>query len=118
MIVNAYPWLFPGDVGDVNNGECGQVKSIREWANYLIHYYDGRFQSGQLFTLYVFNMIQRHDNNKKGGYFFSDPNWLGKNPPSLNKLKDQERNGIPNLSFHCGTLLRKYVEVMHSGDQR
>ena len=93
VFVNAYPWLFPGGFGDINDGERGQVKLIREWANHHIHYFDGRFQSDQLFTLYVFNTIQRHDNNKNGSYFFSDPNWLGKNPPSLEKLKDQICNG-------------------------
>ena len=83
MFVNAYPWLFPGGIGDINDGERGQVKSIREWANHLIHYYDGRFQSDQLFTLYVFNTIQRHDNNKNEGYFFSDKIGLEKVHPLM-----------------------------------
>ena len=70
MFVNAYPWLLPVGVGDINDGECGQVKLIKEWANHLIHYFDERFWSDQLLALYVFNMIQQYDNNKNGGYFF------------------------------------------------
>jgi hypothetical protein len=112
MFVNAYPWLFPGGIGDINDGERGQVKSIREWANHLIHYYDGRFQSDQLFTLYVFNTIQRHDNNKNGGYFFTDKNWLGKNPPSLEELKDQIRNG----EFKFVSKLRYFAQQIRGSD--
>ena len=37
-----------------------------EWRNggqHLLHYYDGRFVKDQIFSLFVFNSIERHTNN-------------------------------------------------------
>lgn len=93
VFVNAYPWLFPGGIGDIYDTVRGKVQSIKSWAKHLIHYYDGRFLGDQLFTLYLFNTLQRHDNNSSGNFFFNDKNWLGSNPPSLEELKDQIRTG-------------------------
>ena len=96
LFSTAYPWLFPGGIGDVYDDERGGldqlngwVKSLKTWAKHLMHYHDGRFQQCQLFALYVSNTIQRQENNKKGAYFHSDKNWYGKNPPSLEELKNQ-----------------------------
>ena len=81
----AYPWLFPGGVGDIwdpkrcsINDIDGPVNNLRSWANHLMHYYDGRFQKDQMFGLYVYNRIQRQENNRDGSYFHSDENWFGK----------------------------------------
>ena len=119
VFVNAYHWLFPGGVGDINGGERGQVKSIRQWANHLIHYYDSRFHSDQLFTLYVFNTTQRHNNKQKRGHFFSHPNWPRKIRHLLTSWKIKYVMVISVFfNVNCGTSLSKYVGVMHSEDQR
>ncbi len=72
----AYPWLFPGGIDDVYDEDRGgldqlngPVKSLKTWARHLIRYEDKRFQQCQLFTLYVFNTIQRQENNKKAPTF-------------------------------------------------
>lgn len=69
------------------------MKNVRSWAKHLIHYCDGRFLSDHLFSLYVHNTILRHENNSKGNFFFNDPNFLGKDQPSLEELKEQIRSG-------------------------
>ena len=96
----AYPWLFPGGVGDIwdpkrcsINDIDGPVNNLRSWANHLMHYYDGRFQKDQMFGLYVYNRIQRQENNRDGSYFHSDENWFGKKNPTLEEMKTQIRNG-------------------------
>ena len=58
-----------------------------------MHYYDGRFKQNQMFTLYVFNTIQRQENNRSGAFFHSDKNWYGKDPPTVKELKSQIKNG-------------------------
>ena len=57
-------WLFPGGIGDIYNETIGgldqlsgPIKLMKTWENHLMHYYDGRFQQNQMFTLYVFNKI-------------------------------------------------------------
>ena len=117
--MNAYPWLFPGGIGDLYDEERGSVKDLngpvkdlRSWARHLIQYCDGRFSSDQLFTLYVFNVIQRHDNNTDGNFFFKDDKWLGSNPPTLEELKDQIRGG----NFSYVSKLRYFSQKIKGSD--
>lgn len=93
VFVNAYPWLFPGGIGDVYDPIRGKVKDIYEWAKHLLRFHDGRFLQDQLFVLYVFNMLQRHLNNTQGNFFFKDKNFLGRNPPTVEELQEQIRQG-------------------------
>lgn len=93
IFVNAYPWLFPGGVGDVYDQKRGKIKCPTAWAQHLLHYHDGRFLKDQMFCLYVFNMLQRHKNNTQGNFFFRDDNFLGKHPPTVEQLQSQIRNG-------------------------
>ena len=46
-----------------------------------------------MFSLFVFNSIERHENNREGSYFFTSGRFLGKNPPTLEELKDRLRDG-------------------------
>ena len=104
VFANAYPWLFPGGVGDIYDLKRGSiadlpgpVKNLRSWAKHLLYYCDGRFLKDHLFMLYIHNTAQRHDNNTKGNFFFNDNNFLGKIQPSLEELKEQIRDG--NYTF-------------------
>ena len=116
----AYPWLFPGGIGDVydevrgrvDDLDDGPIRNLKSWAKHLLRFEDGRFQKCQLFGLYVYNMIQRQENNKKGAYFHSDKGWYGKNPPSLEELKNQIRNGI----FTFVSKLRYYAQTIRGSD--
>ena len=38
VFVNAYPWLFPGGIGDVYDPRRGKVKDIHAWAKHLLRY--------------------------------------------------------------------------------
>ena len=65
----------------------------KEWGRHLLHYYDGRFLNDQMFSLFVFNSIERHENNRQGSYFFTSGKFLGQNPPTLEELKEQLNAG-------------------------
>ena len=85
---NAYPWLFPGGVGDLYDIKRGK-RCPKEWGKHLLHYYDGRFINDQMFSLFVFNSIERHENNSAGSYFFTSGKFLGQNPPTIEELQDR-----------------------------
>ena len=92
VFCNAYPWLFPGGVGDLYDIKRGQ-RCPKEWGRHLLHYHDGRFLKDQMFSLFVFNSIERHENNRQGSYFFSSGKFLGQNPPTIEQLKDKLESG-------------------------
>ena len=116
VFVNAFPCLFPGGIGDFYDRVRGSLKdnsdapfkSFKDWTLHLMKYVDGRFQNDQLFTLYAFNVNQRHSNNSKGNHFFYDDLWLGKTQPSVEQLKEQIRAGdytyISKLRYFAQTI--------------
>ena len=54
----AFPWLFPGGVGDIN--DCRDIPlSPKEWAKNMIFYGDGRFQRDELFPFYALDFVTR-----------------------------------------------------------
>ena len=118
----AYPWLFPGGIGDIYDEERGSVKDltgpvkcIKSWANHLLHYYDGRFREDQLFGLYLHNTIQRHENNTKGAFFVNDKIFLVRIHPLLMTSKLRYAKAILHLYQNFDTTVRAYVEVMDFG---
>ncbi len=56
VFCNAYPWLFPGGVGDLYDIKRGQ-HCPKEWGRRLLHFHDGPFLNDQMFSLFVFNTI-------------------------------------------------------------
>lgn len=92
IFVNAFPWLFPGGIGGLYDSTRAKWP-IEDWAKHLLRYCDGRFMKDQMFTLYVYNTIQRHVNNSQGNFFFKSDFFLGKEPPSLEDLQDDLRRG-------------------------
>ena len=101
VFANAFPCLFPGGTGDFFDPERGPlkdcadspVKTFKDWTLHLMKYNDGRFQNDQLFSLYAFNVNQRHSTNSSGNHFFYNDLWLGRSQPSIEDLKDQIRSG-------------------------
>ena len=79
--------FFPGGVGDLYDIKRGQ-RCPKEWGRHLLHYYDGRFLNDQMVSLFVFNSIERHKNNRQGSYFFTSGKSLGQNPPTIKELKE------------------------------
>jgi len=109
VFINAFPWLFPGGVGDVWDPKRGR-QNIRHWLQRLLSYKDGRFQKDHIFALYAYNMVQRHENNSRGNYFINQPALVGPAPPTVEELKERIRGGddkfISVLQYYSGSSIR------------
>jgi hypothetical protein len=87
IFARAFPWLFPGGIGDVK--DCGD--DLQKWGQRLLYYEDGRFATDKYFTFYALNYITRHRNNKSGSWFIRGFNKNG--PQNLEELKESIRSG-------------------------
>ena len=89
---NAFPWLFPGGIGDINCNKKKEYGYVQRWAAIMLHYYDGRFVRDGTWCFYALNYVQRHQNNISGGFFVRD--FIKKNKPSdIDELKRQIQTG-------------------------
>jgi Helitron helicase-like domain at N-terminus len=97
IFARAFPWLFPGGIGDVN----GFTGDINKWGEYLLQYEDGRFAKDKFFTFYALNYITRNRNAGSGNWFIKDFNKKG--PSNLEELKATINKGdlrfINRLSY-------------------
>ena len=64
----AFPWLFPGGVGDVKDFRQRNLPAD-EWAKRLIMYEDARFATDKIFCFYVLNYCVRRRNRNSGNFF-------------------------------------------------
>lgn len=87
IFVRAFPWLFPGGLGDPTD-DPGE---LRKWGQRLLYYEDGRFARDKFFTFYALNYITRHRNAKSGSWFMKEFNKGG--PQNLDDLKRLIRGG-------------------------
>jgi hypothetical protein len=83
---NAYPWLFPGGVGDIDEHNMSESGYITKWVKSMTLYYDGRFCKDATFCFYALNYKQRHQNSASGAFFIND---YISNQCSLDELKER-----------------------------
>jgi hypothetical protein len=88
----AFPWLFPGGIGDVNDFPNDNAK---EWAKIMTYYEDGRFARDKQFSFMAENYILRKRNSSSGRYYVTKFHTHG--PTNLEELKEQIEEG--NNSF-------------------
>ena len=92
IFASAFPWLFPGGVGDIE--ECDR-ESKKQWGARLLKYFDARFQEDPVFTFYANNYVTRHQNSSSGKWFID--NFHNNAPETLEELKATVREG--NMEF-------------------
>jgi hypothetical protein len=68
---NAYPWLFPGGVGDLDQHNMQERGYVAKWLKTMTYYYDGRFCRDPTFCFYALNFKQRHQNSSSGAFFIN-----------------------------------------------
>ena len=97
IFVSMFPWLFPGGVGDINETGCHEKSlSFKKWADYLLHYEDGRFAKDRIWCFYTENMRQRRENMASGSFFINS--FVKSNiPESVQELQERVQQG--DLSF-------------------
>ena len=64
----AFPWLFPGGIGDIKDFRERNLSAM-EWAKRLVMYEDGRFSTDKIFCFYVLNYCVRRRNRESGNFF-------------------------------------------------
>lgn len=94
IFARAFPWLFPGGFGDVQDYP-NPDKAAAEWGKRLLYYEDARFAKDKLFCFFAMNYIIRHRNSTSGKFFIEK--FQRNVPDTLDELKESIRNG--NTSF-------------------
>ena len=67
---NAFPWLFPGGIGDLDENKLSIPGYAAKWLKTMILYFDGRFCKDPTFCFYALNFKQRHQNSSSGAFFY------------------------------------------------
>ena len=83
----AFPWLFPGGIGDVKD----HPSSISLWGKQMLFYEDGRFARDKIFCFFAMNYIVRR-RNQSSGKFFVD-HFQRNCPDTLDELKEAIKDG-------------------------
>ena len=104
IFAKAFPWLFPGGLGD-NNSYCDEERmSISDWAKKLLQYKDGRFAKDKIWCFFALNYNQRHKNQTQGSFFVKD--FYNNGPETLEELQNEIENGsckwIENITYFGG----------------
>lgn len=99
IFVNAFPWLFPGGVGDVKDFPGKQLK---DWGKLMLYYEDGRFAADSLFGFFALNYIIRNRNSSSGNWFIN--NFQKNCPDTVEELKARIEAGdtsfINSLTYY------------------
>lgn len=96
----AFPWLFPGGLGDIKEFDG----NLSTWGSNLLFYEDARFAKDKLFSFFAMNYIIRHRNSSSGNWFISD---FSKNcPTTLSDLKEAIGKGdttfVNSINYYNG----------------
>lgn len=94
IFARAFPWLFPGGYGDIQDYSKPET-AVADWGKRLLYYEDARFAKDKLFCFFAMNYIIRHRNSTSGKFFIEK--FQRNVPDTLDELKDAIRNG--NTSF-------------------
>lgn len=86
----AFPWLFPGGYGDIQDSRCTKILPM-EWAHNLLYYEDGRFATDKLWSFFTLNYIYRRRNQSQSQFFCK--NILGNERTTMEELQDQITEG-------------------------
>ena len=98
IFTRAFPWLFPGGIGDPKVFE-GHVS---DWGEMMLFYEDGRFAKDPIFPFYAMNYVIRQRNSSSGSFFIDK--FHSGCPHSLEELKKSIQNGdtkfVNNLTYY------------------
>ena len=90
IFCKAFPWLYPGGVGDYND-YTETNEDIDTWMERLLFYFDGRFARDKMWCFFALNYSIRRKNTISGGYFVNDFYKDGKK--TLTELQEEIKRG-------------------------
>ena len=98
----AYPWLFPGGVGDFRDFRKRNINP-GYWAKRLIQYEDARFAVDKFFCFYALNYTTRRRNHDRGNFFLNK--FASGCNEDIDSLREAIANGKSNfineISYFC-----------------
>lgn len=90
IFCKAFPWLFPGGVGDINSIHMEPIE-LDQWIRHLLLYEDGRFARDKMWCFFTLNYSQRKNVMNQGSYFVNS--FYKDGPSSLGDLQEAIRSG-------------------------
>jgi len=90
LFCKAFPWLFPGGVGDINDYRENKMHP-GDWAENLLLYKDGRFARDKMWSFFTLNYVTRRRNQNSGRYFIDG--FYKDSPQTIDELKERLRQG-------------------------
>lgn len=101
----AFPWLFPGGVGDFQDFRDQKV-TAGEWARRMIMYEDARFLRDKAFCFFALNYVVRRRNQSEGNFFVNTFATNGKSDlPDLQKeIEEGNLSFINQISYFSNTV--------------
>ncbi len=102
----AFPWLFPGGIGDFYD-DHGEMKiSANQWARNMLLYFDGRFAIDKMFCFFALDFMNRRRNQSNGRFFVKK--FCGDCPTSIEEMKERIAQGdidfIKKLQYFSNTI--------------
>lgn len=91
VFCKAFPWLYPGAFGDINNYRSKPI-SATDWAQRQLHFEDGRFARDKMWCFFALNYTSRGHRNQTSGHFFVN-GFHPDAPETLDDLKKELKNG-------------------------
>ena len=86
----AFPWLFPGGFGDIQDARNTMIQPT-DWAHNLLYYEDGRFATDKLWSFFTLNYIYRRRNQSQSQFFCN--NMLGSERTTIEQMQDRIAEG-------------------------
>lgn len=100
IFVLAFPWLFPGGIGDPTDFQS--QGTLGDWGSMMLYYEDARFATDRIFAFYALNYILRKRNSSGGSWFIHK--FQQDCPESLDELQERIKNGdtafINSLTYY------------------
>ena len=90
LFCKAFPWLFPGGLGDFSQYREGE-ETIEKWAKRMLLYEDGRFAKDKMWCFYVLNVSNRRANQSSGAFFVN--NWFKSGQQTLDEIRRDIKAG-------------------------
>ena len=98
IFARAFPWLFPGGLGDPKS----HPQSLSDWGSLMLFYEDTRFACDNIFPFFALNYIIRHRNSTSGSFFIDKFHQYC--PETLEELKQKIQEGdtsfINSLTYY------------------
>ena len=86
LFTRAFPWLFPGGVGDFGQFRDKKL-NVSDWARNMLYYKDGRFAKDRIWCFFALDFATRKKNQMSGGFFVDG--FFKEGPKTLQELQSE-----------------------------